>query len=136
MPLGVLHVHNTASKPTPPRPPHRSPQQRPRPPLFTTPFPSDPHIAIIGGGIAGLACALELSALGIRNTVFDTGEHGVGGRAATRSTADGSLMTGGGMAVPPGVHMAFDHAAQYISLKNNDVSKVWMVWVGSVGGKC
>lgn len=65
--------------------------------------------AIIGGGLAGLACAHELAQnYGLRSVVFDTGEHGVGGRLATRSSADGSLK-----GAPPG--LVFDHAAQFFT---------------------
>ncbi|PRW18398.1 hypothetical protein C2E21_9262 [Chlorella sorokiniana] len=70
---------------------------------------TDPVTAIIGGGLAGLACAHELAqAYGLRSVVFDTGEHGVGGRLATRSSADGSLK-----GAPPG--LVFDHAAQFFT---------------------
>lgn len=41
---------------------------------FTAPFPTDPVTAIIGGGLAGLACAHELAQnYGLRSVVFDTG---------------------------------------------------------------
>jgi predicted NAD/FAD-dependent oxidoreductase len=80
---------------------------------FPKPLPADAHVAIVGGGVAGLVCALELAALGVRSTVFDTGEHGVGGRLATRAAADGSLRR---QPPPPRAAMArFDHAAQYLS---------------------
>lgn len=39
---------------------------------FTAPLPDDPHVAIIGGGVSGLLCALSLEKHGIRSTVFDT----------------------------------------------------------------
>lgn len=39
---------------------------------FTTPVPDDPIVGIIGGGMAGLACALYLEKRGVRSTVFDT----------------------------------------------------------------
>lgn len=42
--------------------------------------------------------------------MFDTGEHGVGGRLGTRSSADGSLK-----GAPPGAALVFDHAAQYFT---------------------
>ena len=39
---------------------------------FSDPMPSDPHVAIIGGGMSGLMCAIRLAEQGIRSTVFDT----------------------------------------------------------------
>lgn len=39
---------------------------------FTGSLSNDPVIGIIGGGIAGLICALYLEKRGIRSTVFDT----------------------------------------------------------------
>ena len=58
------------------------------------------RIAVVGAGIAGLACATELSALGVAVTVFDKGR-GVGGRVATRR--EGS--------------MHFNHGAQYVTAR-------------------
>ena len=47
--------------------------------------PSDaPKVALIGGGISGLACARRLKELGLSPTVFDTGKHAVGGRVSSR----------------------------------------------------
>ena len=87
-------------------------------PNFTRPLPPSPHVAIVGGGLAGLACALELASHRIRSTVFDTGEHGVGGRAATRSTLDQSLHPGSATSspLPPEQVLQFDHAAQYFTI--------------------
>lgn len=61
--------------------------------------------AIIGAGIAGLACARRLSASGQAVTLFDKGR-GVGGRAATRrvETEKGVL--------------SFDHGAQYFTVRD------------------
>jgi len=39
---------------------------------FTSPLSADPLVALIGGGISGLICALFLEKRGIRSTVFDT----------------------------------------------------------------
>jgi len=39
---------------------------------FTARVSDDPHVAIIGGGMAGLVCALNLEARGVQSTVFDT----------------------------------------------------------------
>ena len=40
--------------------------------IFTAPLPDDPVVGIIGGGMAGLICALNLEKRGVRSTVFDT----------------------------------------------------------------
>lgn len=55
-------------------------------------------VAIIGAGIAGLACARRLAQAGLRPVLFDKGR-GIGGRVATRR-ADG---------------LQFDHGAQYVT---------------------
>lgn len=39
---------------------------------FSAPLSGDPHVGIIGGGMAGLACALSLDQKGVKSTVFDT----------------------------------------------------------------
>lgn len=39
---------------------------------FTAPISDDPLVAIIGGGMSGLLCALQLEKRGVRSTVFDT----------------------------------------------------------------
>ena len=50
--------------------------------LLSTP----PSVAVIGGGVAGLACARKLQELGLsRTVVYDTGKHAVGGRASSRT---------------------------------------------------
>jgi predicted NAD/FAD-dependent oxidoreductase len=62
-------------------------------------------IAVIGAGVAGLACARRLSDAACDVTIFDKGRS-VGGRLATRrvETAAGSAQ--------------FDHGAQYITIRD------------------
>ncbi len=62
-------------------------------------MPAAQKVAIIGAGIAGLACARRLSNAGLSLVVSDKGR-GVGGRLATRRAAGGRQ---------------FDHGAQYIT---------------------
>lgn len=59
------------------------------------------HIAIVGAGMAGIACARTLSQAGHRVTVFER-SRGAGGRMATRVTPFGS----------------FDHGAQYFTVRD------------------
>lgn len=60
------------------------------------------RIAVIGAGIAGLACARALQARGAQVIVFDKGTV-PGGRATTRVTAHGN----------------FDHGAQYFTVQHH-----------------
>ncbi len=57
-------------------------------------------IAIVGAGLAGLACALRLRAAGLAVTLYDKGSV-PGGRMATRRREDSS----------------FDHGAQYFTVR-------------------
>ena len=66
------------------------------------------EIAIIGAGIAGLACARRLSDAGLKLVVFDKGRN-AGGRAATRLVAD---------------KIQFDHGAQYFTARSPAFSSV------------
>ncbi len=122
-----------------PCPPDAPPRRAPKQVAFPKPFPRSPNVAIIGGGLSGLVCALELGQKGIKSTVFDTGEHGVGGRLATRSGSDGSLRNPEPITLD---NIVFDHAAQYFTA--SDPRFVQMVenwaaagavreWDGSVG---
>ena len=58
-------------------------------------------VAIIGAGVAGLACARRLVAGGIQPVLFDKGR-GIGGRVATRRVQD----------------LQFDHGAQFVTARN------------------
>ena len=59
------------------------------------------HIAIVGAGMAGIACARTLVQAGHRVTVFDKSQ-GLGGRMSTRNSAFGT----------------FDHGAQYFTVRD------------------
>ncbi|KAJ4832621.1 hypothetical protein Tsubulata_001349 [Turnera subulata] len=71
---------------------------------FTAQIPTDPRVGIIGGGMAGLLCALSLEKRGVKSTVFDTGKHGLGGRMGTRVIEPQQLI--------------FDHAAQFFTVSD------------------
>lgn len=64
--------------------------------------PAAPRVAVIGAGIAGLACARELAARGAAVTVFEK-SRSPGGRVATRPTDAGT----------------FDHGAQYFTVQHH-----------------
>lgn len=85
--------------------------------MFTSPLPADPTVAIIGGGISGLVCALALEERGIRSTVFDTGMHGLGGRLGTRTVEFDSQ------------EVVFDHAAQYFTASDPRFQKFVERWL-------
>jgi renalase len=71
------------------------------------------NIAVIGAGIAGLACAGELTARGHRVRVFEK-SRGLGGRAATRRTDGGT----------------FDHGAQYFTARQPEFCALVETWLG------
>ncbi|KIY94403.1 hypothetical protein MNEG_13559 [Monoraphidium neglectum] len=92
---------------------------------------NDPCVAIIGGGLSGLVCGQALARRGIRSVVFDTGEHSVGGRLATRASAAGSFRQEW---VPPalqGADLAFDHAAQYFTATDPRFKAMVDEWVAA-----
>ena len=70
-----------------------------------------PRIAIIGAGLSGLACGLDLQAAGFTVTLFDK-SRGPGGRACTRRTP----------------HGRFDHGAQYFTATDPNFSRQVKEW--------
>ncbi|MDX1330977.1 MAG: FAD-dependent oxidoreductase, partial [Burkholderiaceae bacterium] len=62
---------------------------------------AQPHVAIIGAGIAGITCARTLAQAGMRVTVFEK-SRGCGGRMSTRRSPFGD----------------FDHGAQYFTMRD------------------
>lgn len=75
----------------------------------------NPHIGIIGGGMAGLTCAVQLAQRGIASTVFDKGR-GPGGRMATRRITIGDR------------EISFDHGAQYFTARDPAFIAVCQTW--------
>ncbi len=74
------------------------------------------RIGIVGGGIAGLACAEELTRLGHAVLLFDKGR-GPGGRMSTRR-----IQTSAGEAY-------FDHGAQYFTVRDDSFRRQVTAWV-------
>jgi len=64
-------------------------------------------VAIIGAGIAGLACARRLRQAGVHPVLFDKGR-GIGGRVASRRVEG----------------LQFDHGAQYVTAKREGFAAV------------
>ncbi|KAF6245554.1 hypothetical protein COO60DRAFT_1278564 [Scenedesmus sp. NREL 46B-D3] len=101
---------------------------------FTQPLGHDAAVGIIGGGISGLACAQGLARHGMQAVVFDTGEHSVGGRAATRSSADASLRAewiSPALAGVKHLNLAFDHAAQCFTATDPAFQQQVQAWVAA-----
>ncbi len=103
--------------------------RKPKQVAFPKPFPRSPNVAIIGGGLSGLVCSIELARRGIRSTVFDTGEHGVGGRLATRSAADSSLRNPEPLTLDK--RLVFDHASQYFTAADPRFVTMVESWVAA-----
>jgi predicted NAD/FAD-dependent oxidoreductase len=78
---------------------------------------SDP-IAIVGAGLAGLACAKSLAARGLRTRLYDKGR-APGGRLATRRVE------------LDGRHLSFDHGAQYLTARG----ELFAATLDAVGAK-
>ena len=76
------------------------------------------RVAIIGAGMAGLACARRLVDAGLSPVVFDKGR-GIGGRIATRRVEG----------------LQFDHGAQYLTVRDGGFAAVLqgMQAAGAVG---
>jgi hypothetical protein len=92
------------------------------------------RVAVVGGGIAGLACAKELQALGLSPIVFDTGVHAPGGRCSTRALAMADKKQ----------RLLIDHSAQFLSVPADraaamaaadDGTRRWLEWVGEMEAK-
>ncbi|WP_033922697.1 NAD(P)/FAD-dependent oxidoreductase [Sphingomonas sp. 37zxx] len=72
-------------------------------------------VAIVGAGIAGLACADVLAAAGHRVALFDKGR-GPGGRMSTRRVDQ------------DGARYSFDHGAQYFTARDPDFAAQVAIW--------
>eukprot|EP00897_Mesotaenium_endlicherianum_P003972 jgi/Mesen1/3602/ME000020S03132 len=99
---------------------------------FERPMSKDPEVAIVGGGISGIACALTLAEQGIRSTIFDTGKHGLGGRLATRHVVLKSAAGADANAGASGAgqqQLVFDHAAQYFTVGDARFQRLVSAWL-------
>jgi len=74
--------------------------------------PALPRTAVIGAGLAGLACAESLCTAGVAVSVFDKGR-GPGGRLSTRRVEG----------------MQFDHGAQYLTARDPDFRDRMARWL-------
>jgi len=74
-------------------------------------LPEPPRVAVVGAGVAGLACARTLADHGIPVRVFDKAR-GPGGRAATRRSE----------------HGRFDHGAQYFTARDPHFARYVRSW--------
>ena len=77
--------------------------------------PAQRRIAVVGAGIAGIACARTLAQAGHRVTVFEKST-GAGGRMATRDSEFGG----------------FDHGAQYFTVRDARFEKALVTVAGMV----
>jgi len=75
------------------------------------PLPDGFRVAVVGGGVSGLACASTLKARGAHVVVFEAARR-PGGRAATEITPAGS----------------FDHGAQYFTAQSADFDSLVSSW--------
>ena len=76
-----------------------------------------PQVAIVGGGLAGLAAATRLAELNVRTAVFDMGTRVLGGRACSRVLSE---EYGG---------LAFDHGAQFFAPESEKFNAEVQKWV-------
>ena len=103
------HPSGSSSSSRPARPSSRPEKSASKP----TSKPITKHFAIIGAGIAGIACARTLVQAGHQVTVFEK-SHSAGGRMSTRSSSFGS----------------FDHGAQYFTVRDERFTKALAVAPG------
>ncbi len=78
------------------------------------PRTAEPHFAVVGAGVAGLACARGLAARGMRVTVYERSGV-VGGRLGCLPTESGD----------------FDAGAQYLTVQNEAFANEVRQWVGA-----
>jgi len=71
-------------------------------------------VAVVGGGLAGAACACELKRLGIERVVVFDGGRALGGRASARGASDGAR---------------WDHGARFIERDSGDDASAWNAYV-------
>ena len=68
-----------------------------------------PRVAVLGAGVAGLSCAVQLHSRGVRTEIFDQGSRGPGGRSSSSRPA---TVSGAGDDSEP---LVFDHGCQFFT---------------------
>jgi monoamine oxidase len=87
------------------------------------PPPSAPRIAIVGGGLAGLACADRLRARGLRATIYEADPQRLGGRCwSLRGFFPGQVAERGGEFIDT-THKTFKAYANKFNLQRADVTR-------------
>ncbi|GIL53308.1 hypothetical protein Vafri_8937 [Volvox africanus] len=74
------------------------------------------RVAIVGGGLSGLMCAVKLKQLGLDAVVYDTGKHAVGGRCSSRHVEVG------------GRQYVVDHSVQAFTAVSERFRRVVSYW--------
>lgn len=74
------------------------------------------RVAVIGAGLAGMACAQRLRGAGVETVVLDRGR-GPGGRTSTRRVE-----------LPDGHEVHFDHGAPYLHVHDEDFAQIVAQW--------
>jgi renalase len=72
------------------------------------------EVAVIGAGVAGVACADALARRGIKVRLYDAGRN-VGGRATTRIDGESGAV--------------WDHGTRFVELATDESDDAWRVWV-------
>jgi monoamine oxidase len=86
------------------------------------PRPHDPRVAIVGAGLAGLACADRLQRAGVRFTIFEANPIRIGGRCwSSRGWADGQVAEHGGEFLDS-IHVRMRALAKRFGLELEDLA--------------
>ncbi|UJP04580.1 MAG: NAD(P)/FAD-dependent oxidoreductase [Nitrosomonas sp.] len=85
-------------------------------------FTGEPRIAIIGGGLAGIACAERLAAKGVGATIYEANPSRLGGRMWSSHTFPGRVVERGGELIDT-THKTLLKYVKALGLTLEDVNK-------------